>query len=155
MRKLLFITVTILFLSTCTSGRSDDSGYCFDAAGERFGIQPELLEAISYVESRHTSDALNENKNGSLDYGHMQINSVWVSKIGKAYIALDDPCFCTEVGAWILSGCIERYGYNSNAISCYNSGKPLAKLSGKTKTAVKNYIRRVEERYHRLISQKD
>ena len=152
MRKLFFLITTVLFLSTCSSGHSDETGYCFGAAGERFGIEPELLQAISYVESRHKSDALHENKNGSLDFGHMQINSLWISKIGKTYIALDDPCYCTKIGAWILSGCIERYGYNSDAISCYNSGKPLSKLSGKTKTSVEDYVARVEKRYQQLTS---
>jgi soluble lytic murein transglycosylase-like protein len=153
--RILSVLIVLLVLSNCSNCQSDDDGYCFDAAGERFGIHPELLEAISYAESRHQKDALNENKNGSLDFGHMQINSLWVKKIGATYIALDDPCYCTKIGAWILSGCIQKYGYNSDAISCYNSGRPLHKLTGKTRVAVEAYIKRVEDRYIQLTSRKN
>jgi soluble lytic murein transglycosylase-like protein len=119
--------------------------YCFESAAESFGVDPEILQAISYVESRLMPSALNANTNGTVDYGHMQINSLWVSEIGLTYTLLDDPCFCTKVGAWILSGCIDKYGYNSNAISCYNSGRPLSKLSGKQRKKTEAYVRKVEK----------
>lgn len=143
-RKYIIVPFFIL-LSLVSNCRSDDVNYCFESAAESFGVDPEILQAISYVESRLTPAALNANTNGTVDYGHMQINSLWVSEIGLTYTLLDDPCFCTKVGAWILSGCIEKYGYNSNAISCYNSGRPLSKLSGKQKKRTADYVRKVEK----------
>jgi soluble lytic murein transglycosylase-like protein len=140
--ELIFITLSIGLVLTALCHADD---YCFESAAESFGVDPEILQAISYVESRLRPAAFNANTNGTVDYGHMQINSLWVSEIGLTYTLLDDPCFCTKVGAWILSGCIDKYGYNSNAISCYNSGRPLGKLSGKQRKKTEKYVRKVEK----------
>jgi len=144
-------SISVILLSLLMSvsiGAADD--YCFDDAANIYGISPYLLKAISWVESRHEPGALNINANGSSDFGHMQINSLWVSVIGQTYLGLDDPCFCTKVGAFILSGCIEKHGYNSDALSCYNSGRPISKLDGQTLQDVITYVRRVEARYLQL-----
>jgi soluble lytic murein transglycosylase-like protein len=148
LKRILFLS--LLILVCVTSCRAEEDGYCFDEAGKDFGISPRLLEAISWTESRHDPSAININANGSTDFGHMQINSLWVSVIGETYLELDDPCYCTTVGAYILSGCIDRYGYNSDALSCYNSGRPLAKLKGETRNRVITYVKRVEARYMQL-----
>jgi soluble lytic murein transglycosylase-like protein len=144
------ILLSLLPLICVVSCHAQTDTFCFEEAGKDYGVSPRLLEAISWTESRHDPAAININPNGTTDYGHMQINSLWVSLIGETYLALDDPCFCTKVGAYILSGCIEKYGYNSNALSCYNSGRPLAKLKGDTRKQVITYVRRVEARYERL-----
>ena len=146
----LYIMIVMLILTGCSNCQSNDDTYCFDSAGESYGIDSDLLKAISYVESRHEQNALHVNKNGSLDYGHMQINSLWVAELGQTYTALNDPCYCTKVAAWILADCIDRYGYNSDAISCYNSGRPLYRLTGETRKNVKTYVKRVEKRFKEL-----
>lgn len=141
----------LLIVLACVSPcRAETDVFCFNQAGKDYGISPQLLEAISWIESRHVPNAININANGTTDYGHMQINSLWVSLIGETYLALDDPCFCTKVGAFVLSGCIEKHGYNSDALSCYNSGRPLTKLKGDLRKRVITYVRRVEARYAQL-----
>jgi soluble lytic murein transglycosylase-like protein len=142
----LAVMVSISFSIPAGCHPSDD-GYCFESISKISGIPAELLMAISYVESNHTPDAINFNKNGSVDYGHMQINSIWVSLVGNVYLELNDPCLCTTIGAYILSDCIGRYGYNTDAISCYNTGRPLKQLSGERKKAAQNYIKKVSKRY--------
>lgn len=117
-------------------------------------IDSVLIESISWVESRHDPKALGHNPN-SVDYGHMQINSYWIEYLGEDYLDLDDPCYCTQIGTEILSDCINSYGYNRDALSCYNSGKPIYKLGPKVKERVLDYIRKVESRYNTLLGEKN
>ena len=97
--------------------------FCFEEAGEMYDIAPEILEAIARVESNYRYDAVNlSNRNGSYDFGLMQINSSWYGKIGKElWMELGDPCINVKVGAWILAQCFQRYGHSWKGIGCYNT----------------------------------
>jgi hypothetical protein len=96
--------------------------YCFEEAGKLYGISPALLWAISREESGFNPSAINYNRNGSYDYCHMQVNSVWASEVGeRVWGSLGDPCQCTITGAWILSKCIKLYGYTWQAVGCYHA----------------------------------
>ncbi len=100
---------------------------CFDQASRRYGIHPDLLRAISRVESNGNIRAINRNGNGSRDIGHMQINSSWLPKLAKYGIteqSLFDPCTNTLVGAWVLARNFRELGYNWNAIGAYNAESP-------------------------------
>ncbi len=81
----------------------------------------------------------------------MQINSWWVLRIGENYLELEDPCYCTKVGAWILMDCVKSYGDNADAISCYNTGKSLKALDGDRQMAAKRYVKKVINRYNYLL----
>ena len=140
-------TIAIFFLLRSICCAND---FCFESAGSSYGIPPALLEAISYTESKNIADSLNENKNGTIDYGHMQINSIWIKEIGWYFAVLDNPCFCTFMGAKILSQCIVQNGYNYDALSCYRSGKPLDRLSHQTRNDVIRYIELVKERFNTI-----
>lgn len=100
--------------------------YDFSGASKRYGIPRELLEAISKVESGHNSLAVNRNRNGSVDLGHMQVNSDW-QKSGKIeWKKLTDAEYCSYVGAWILAQELERYQGNVwSAVAAYNTGKSV------------------------------
>lgn len=112
--------VLVLFMA-CPASSQD---YCFEEAGAQYGVSPALLRAISKTETNHSLYAINLNKNGTYDYCHMQINSSWATVIGKdLWASLGDPCQCTKVGAWILSGCIEKHGLTWEAVGCYHSKK--------------------------------
>ena len=101
---------------------SYDDEYCFMAAATTYGINARVLWSISRQESGHNPIAVNRNKNGTVDFCHMQINSGWQRIIGKEnWRQLSDKCYCTMVGAWILANCIRKHGYNWEAIGCYNS----------------------------------
>jgi soluble lytic murein transglycosylase-like protein len=96
--------------------------YCFEDAGRMYGISPDLLWAISRAESGHQPFVVNFNKNGTYDYGHMQVNSSWYPVLGEGlWMSLGDPCQSTKVGAWILEQCIRRHGYTWRAVGCYNA----------------------------------
>lgn len=95
--------------------------FCFEEAGERYGISPRLLWAIAKAESNFNATAVNYNNNGSFDYGVMQINSSWYRELGAdRWMRLGDACYNVNVGAWILSKCVQRYGYTWAAVGCYN-----------------------------------
>lgn len=116
--RYLLIQITIIF---CFS--SDVYCYCFEEAAHRYNIAPEILYAIAKVESNFDPGAVNWNKNGSYDYGVMQINSGWYKVLGaESWSHLGNPCYNVQVGAWILAGCMKRYGYTWEAVGCYNAG---------------------------------
>lgn len=97
---------------------------CFEDAARYYGLDPALLRAISRTESGGNPRAINRNKDGSYDIGHMQINSRWLTTLGKYGITVNtlyDPCISTYVGAWILAGNVSRLGYNWNAVGAYNA----------------------------------
>ena len=104
---------------------SDAFPFCFDEAGAKYGINPQILRAIAKVESNFNPAAINMNSNGTYDVGLMQINSSWSTTIGKErWKSLGDACFNTKTGAWILAMCMNKYGYTWKAIGCYNSQTP-------------------------------
>ena len=98
------------------------SAFCFEEAGQAYGVSPLLLRGIARVESGENPTATNRNKNGSVDLGLMQINSSWLKPLGaSAKDLIDRPCYNVMVGAWILSDCLNRYGNSWEAIGCYNA----------------------------------
>lgn len=117
LRSLVLASTAILI-----SFSSGAHAFCFDEAGEMYGISPKLLRGIAKVESNFNPAALNKNKNGSYDFGLMQINSSWADVLGnEKWRSLGDPCFNVKVGAWILRGLTERHGYNWKAVGRYNA----------------------------------
>lgn len=96
--------------------------FCFEEAGREYGINPQLLQGIATVESSLNPTAINRNKNGSADYGLMQINSFWLKKLGTtAEELLKNPCYNVKAGAFVLRGCLDRHGENWEAVGCYNA----------------------------------
>ena len=146
--KSLFVSLALATLVQSAHGL--DNGFCFERYGQAFSVDPDILKAISFVESRHNPTALNQNLT-TIDYGHMQINSYWIENLlGEHYENLNDPCFCTAIGAYILSSCINSYGLNQDALSCYNSGKSLDLLTSTTRKRVERYITLVQKKFLEL-----
>ena len=98
----------------------------FVNAGERYGIDPWLLYSIAKVESGLNPVAINKNRNGTMDMGIMQINTVHLptlAKYGVTQSHLWEPETNINIGAWVLSGCVKRNGYTTKALDCYNGDK--------------------------------
>jgi hypothetical protein len=116
-----FFLSAILLVATCTPAFP----FCFEEAGAQYGINPQILRAIAKVESNFNPAAYNKNTNGTYDIGLMQINTIWAATIGKErWKTLGDPCSNTKTGAYILSTCMNKYGYTWKAIGCYHSQTP-------------------------------
>ncbi len=114
-RKHIFAVAFLLIAAQCVSA------FCFEEAGQRYGVSPQLLWAIAKTESNFNATAVNYNNNGSFDYGVMQINSSWYRELGAdRWMRLGDACYNVNVGAWILSRCVQRWGYTWTAVGCYN-----------------------------------
>lgn len=97
-------------------------GFCFEDAGNTYGINPTLLLSIARVESNLNPKAINKNINGTSDIGLMQINSAWLKSMSvNANDLLNDACLNAMTGAWILRQCIDRHGYGWEAVGCYNA----------------------------------
>lgn len=126
------------------------SGFCFEEAGFYYNISPALLSAISWVESNHTPGAIRKNRNGSLDCGHMQVNTFWSDTLGPdyQYLKSSEPrhvCYQTYTGAWILRQCIDKYGNTWDAVACYHTGHGFDRLDEKGKTRAVRYINKIIE----------
>lgn len=123
---------------------------CFASAGQRHGIDPLLLYAIAEVESRLDPAATNRNRDGSVDYGLMQVNSQHLPRLKHLGIdakrLLEDPCLSVHTGASILGGMIARFGYTWTAVGAYNAGSANARAGARQKYAMK-----VWRRYSTLI----
>lgn len=145
--KALFLF--FLLLAPSASSFAD----CWIEAGARYGIEPELLQAIAIVESSLNPKATNTNRNGSADYGLMQINSSHLPVLKQFNITtshlLNDPCHNVMTGAWILAGNIRQYGYTWDAVGAYNAG--TAKTPKHQKLREK-YIHKVAPEYFKLKS---
>ncbi len=131
----------LLILLTVSSARA----FCFDLAGEKYNIPPAMLRAVAQVESSLNPQAVNYNKNGSYDFGLMQINTCWQKTLGDHWNDLADPCYNVIVGAWILRQCFDRYGYSWDSVACYNTGKPASRIKGRKKKGALLYIQKVQK----------
>ncbi|PLX82393.1 MAG: murein transglycosylase [Desulfuromonas sp.] len=111
----------LLFLLTVLLPARGEA-FCFEEAGEMYDVPPGLLWAIAKVESGFDPLAVCVNRNGSVDFGVMQINSCWEGQIDpQTWDNLEDPCTNVKVGARILAECIDRLGYTWEGIGCYNA----------------------------------
>jgi len=98
----------------------------FLEAGEKYQIDPWLLYSIAKVESNVNPIAFNKNKNGTFDIGVMQINTIHKNTLIKNGGSLQDlwsPQTNIMYGAWVLRGCMNKHGYTTKAIDCYNGDK--------------------------------
>ena len=142
MKILAFIIPFVFVLS------SNAFDKCFTIAGEKYKIQPEILLSIAIVESSLNPGSVNVNKNKTKDIGLMQINSIWLPKLREYNInekKLQEPCQNIIIGAWILSQCINKFGYTWKAIDCYNKGPSKAKNYSKYTLKVYKEIQRLKK----------
>ena len=141
MKRRLVLIILAGLLAITSAAHS----FCFEEAGKMYSINADLLRAIAFVESSYRPHVVNQsNKNGSYDYGLMQINSRWAKTIGEElWMELGDPCMNVMVGAWILSDCIRRHGYSWKAVGCYNTSD--SKKQGKYIKKVKKALDEIDK----------
>lgn len=97
---------------------------CINSAAVRYYVPATLILAVIKAEGGRNGMA-RKNKNGTYDYGVMQINTVWLNKIKSfGYTAEDlqySPCKNVEVGTWILSQSIAEAAVLPKGIGNYHS----------------------------------
>ncbi len=79
---------------------------CINKAAVIYHVPASLILSVLSVEGGDVGTA-SPNKNGTYDYGPMQINTIWLNKIKPYGYTKEqvqyDPCVNVMVGAWILS----------------------------------------------------
>lgn len=113
--------------SWAISAASFAYGNCFDDAAAYQHVNPLILRAIAWQESRNRPDAKHVNANGSIDYGVMQINTVHLATLAQYGIdkqALMSPCKNIYIAAWQLRRQVNRYGNTWAAVGAYHSATP-------------------------------
>jgi DNA polymerase III delta prime subunit len=85
-----------------------------------------------------------QNKNGSVDYGPMQINSCWLPMLqtyGYTQQQIQyDPCINVQVGTWILSKNIAQAATLWRGVGNYNSKKPNLNIRYQNKVAEVDHL---------------
>jgi soluble lytic murein transglycosylase-like protein len=100
---------------------------CFNQAAAYQGVNPSVLRAVAWLESKGDASAVNRNANGSIDVGQLQINSIHfgdLARQGVPHRALTDPCINVYVAAWLLKQKMVKYGNTWRAIGAYHSESP-------------------------------
>ncbi|BAN23034.1 lytic transglycosylase catalytic [Caballeronia insecticola] len=116
--------LVICMMLAANAVHADD---CFEQAGAYQGVNPLVLRAVAWRESKGDAAALNRNTNGSIDVGQLQINSIHfpdLARQGIPHRALNDPCVNVFVAAWLLKQKMVKYGNTWRAIGAYHSESP-------------------------------
>lgn len=126
----------------------------FVDAGKHFKLDPRILWAIAYKESRHNPNIVSKpNTNGTYDIGIMQINSSHLAWLERDFNITKNDLFNPRVniytGAMILRKCFNKHGANQNGITCYN-GRILGNNYGKDVLAI---FEKNQRRFKKQIAQ--
>ncbi|AEG67913.1 lytic transglycosylase domain-containing protein [Ralstonia solanacearum] len=103
------------------------AGDCFEQAGTYQGVNPTVLRAIVWFESKGDPRAVHRNADGSVDIGQAQINSIHFGTLahyGVPRHALTDACVNIYVAAWLLKQKMVKHGNTWRAIGAYHSETP-------------------------------
>jgi hypothetical protein len=104
---------------------------CINEAAVTYFVPAQVIISVIETEGGRVGMA-NRNSNGTYDYGPMQVNSLWLSKIepyGYTREQLQhDPCINVFVGTWILSNKIAETVVKSDGywkgVAGYHSRTP-------------------------------
>ena len=124
---------------------------CWNAAGERYQINPFLLYAIAEKESSFDPIAVNARNVMDEDVGLMQINSFWYSYLRNHGISRNDlfhPCTSIHAGAWVLAQSIRVFGNTWEAVGAYNVGTSKEEWAYKARG---KYAKDVRRRYFTIV----
>lgn len=119
---------------------------CINQAATAYHVPATMIIAILKTEGGKNGEA-SKNKDGSYDYGSMQINSCWLETIAHhGYTQHDiqyDPCKNVAVGAWILAQSMASGKNAWNGVGNYHS---------RTKHLNERYYLKVAK-YHQWLDQ--
>ena len=80
--------------------------HCINQAAIQYNVPAVVIVAVLKTENGKNGEA-KKNPNGTIDYGPMQVNSVWLKKLAyygiTAYDLQYNPCVNVSVGTWILA----------------------------------------------------
>lgn len=122
--------VRLALALACTaalSGAAHAESDCYEHAGAYQGVNPLILRAIVWFESKGNPDAVHRNADGSIDIGEAQINSIHFAELRRNGVppgALRNACVNVYVAAWMLKQKMLRHGNTWRAVGAYHSETP-------------------------------
>lgn len=150
MKKILIITALLLI---STPSLAED---CFDMAGRDYKIDPDLLRAISWQESKWVKDAIGKNPGTGYGAGLMQIDSQHHTQLSQYGIKpehlLTDACLNIYTGAYYLALAFKKWGVSWEAVGAYNAGFLRTDRQTTRRLA---YARKIEAIYQAIKANKN
>ncbi|EBN4581192.1 lytic transglycosylase [Salmonella enterica] len=128
MRRTLYHSVWVILIgfSLLIISNSLRAADCFESAGKDAGIDPDLLRAIAWQESRLHYDAIGKNPVSGYGMGLMQIDSQHLAYMRTRGIdrelLVSDICTNIYSGALILAQAFNKWGPTWEAVGAYNAG---------------------------------
>lgn len=127
-RNSIWMRFAIAFSCTVAlNGAVHAEADCYEQAGAYQGVNPLILRAIVWFESKGNPDAVHRNADGSVDIGQAQINSIHFNELRRNGVppgALRNACVNVYVAAWMLKQKMLRHGNTWRAIGAYHSETP-------------------------------
>ena len=106
------------------------------SSAQQYGVDPSLALAIAQQESSFNPNAVSPpNKNGTVDYGLMQINSSNLSSLGLTPSSALDPQQNIDAAMQLLSTYTKQYNGDPSLIAAAYNGGPGAVASGNIPTS--------------------
>lgn len=141
--------VTLLLLSVPWVSKAA----CWAEAAEQYSVDPVLLMAIGWKESRGRIASVGPRlKDGNQAIGLMQINTIHLKMLSKYGIKKDhlfEPCLNQKVAAYVLADCVKRFGGKWSAVGCYYGGP--ASQAYKAMRIYESDVKRYYYGYMRLL----
>ena len=125
----------MFFINTLDTIQTPVTAACIEQAAQVSGVPAVvLLGVIAHEHGRVGS--YHQNKNGTLDFGPMQLNSDWIkdnlNQLGRygitAHSILNNGCVNIQVGAWRLNRETAKHGMTWEAVGTYHSNTPKHKV---------------------------
>ena len=129
---------------------------CILGATSHFRLHPALVLAILKTEGGKPGLVNTNNRNGTADYGPMQVNDIWIDDLQAAGFAATpevlthDVCFNVYVGTWILANEIFTAGEFWHGVGNYNTGHDGHKRKPESH---RRYVERVHRHWTRLVKE--
>lgn len=117
---------------------------CINRAAIFYKVPATIIISVLRQEGGKNGDAI-KNKNGTYDYGVMQINSIWLPKISVYGYTKEDvqynACKNISVGTWILSQSIAEGKNVWSGVGNYHSHTP--KRNYKYSTVIQTHYQKI------------
>lgn len=121
------VKIIFLSLALCIVAAAKDNGKYdeyFSQIGSHFDIPPTLLKKIAKIESNLNERCVGVNKNKTVDYGLMQINSCHFKTLAPYGIGehnIMNPKVNITAAAILLKKYVVKEGFNLHEIGKYHS----------------------------------
>ncbi|HGB6110233.1 TPA: transglycosylase SLT domain-containing protein [Salmonella enterica subsp. enterica serovar Thompson] len=136
------LSVLLMLISTIVHAAD-----CFDLAGRDYKIDPDLLRAISWKESRYQVNAIGINPVTGYGSGLMQVDSQHFNELARYGITPEhlttDPCMNIYTGAYYLAIAFKKWGVSWEAVGAYNAGFRKSERQNQRRLAYASDIYRI------------